>query len=419
MATIWIPMQEGSLLRALQDLFDTTFYQTLESIPIQFRTHTQASVIIQYSESDQVAFDVLVDNDFRIQSGQIASSARIYQIQYVSDLVGVNDLFTGSRCCDTAYINRDPLEKNQVSELWREGIGNAKSLFARTNQYESIDPIYHFAWLTLLLAYQFSFDDALVVARAAMNVPRETWPDDIQFFPAATQLSTKQSEPFKSINPNLFSLYPVVPTYDLIHSLVKDCHVFTAQLRIKDRNEKALEKQIELVSELSKQTGAQLFINDHWECAIKYKVFGIHLGQEDLENADLDLIRLAGLRLGISTHGYYEILVAESIQPSYIALGHIFPTTTKEMPSNPQGLVRLALYQALINSLTSSGTSVPTVAIGGINLENAERVLKTGVSSIAVVRAITQAKNIAQAVSGFKQLIETIRVRDEGAECIS
>lgn len=117
-------------------------------------------------------------------------------------------------------------------------------------------------------------------------------------------------------------------------------------------------------------------------------------------------IQQAGLRLGLSTHGYYEILRAAEFSPSYIALGHIFPTTTKEMPSKPQGLNRLALYQKLI------GDMFPTVAIGGIDLMRAEKVWRTGVSSVAVVRAVTQAEDTQAAVDAFNQLL----VRHEHAK---
>ena len=140
-------------------------------------------------------------------------------------------------------------------------------------------------------------------------------------------------------------------------------------------------------------------MNDYWQLAIDNHAYGVHLGQEDLETADLTAIQQAGLRLGLSTHGYYEILRAAEFAPSYIALGHIFPTTTKDMPSKPQGLNRLALYQKLI------GDAFPTVAIGGIDLSRAERVWRTGVSSVAVVRAVTQADDPAKAIAAFDDIL--------------
>jgi thiamine-phosphate pyrophosphorylase len=95
---------------------------------------------------------------------------------------------------------------------------------------------------------------------------------------------------------------------------------------------------------LGRRYHARLFINDYWRLAIKHQAYGVHLGQEDLETTDLSAIRNAGLRLGVSTHDDMEIDVALAARPSYIALGHVFPTQTKQMPSAPQGLEQLASH---------------------------------------------------------------------------
>jgi len=142
-----------------------------------------------------------------------------------------------------------------------------------------------------------------------------------------------------------------------------------------------------------------LFIDDYWQLAIKHHAYGVHLGQEDIEQADLSLIADAGLRLGLSTHGYYELLRAKQLQPSYIALGHIFPTKTKDMCSDPQGITRLKKYVDLLKG-------IPTVAIGGINLQRAPAVQATGVGSIAVVTAITQAADPQAAVNALSKIVE-------------
>lgn len=114
----------------------------------------------------------------------------------------------------------------------------------------------------------------------------------------------------------------------------------------------------------------------------------------------------AGIRLGLSTHGYYELLRIVQIAPSYIALGHIFPTTTKQMPSKPQGLVRLSLYQKLIDTIPyGSENGVPTVAIGGIDLTNACDVWQCGVSSLAVVRAVTLSNEPQKVIQAFSQIM--------------
>ena len=183
--------------------------------------------------------------------------------------------------------------------------------------------------------------------------------------------------------PFRLGLYPVVDSVAWIERLL-EAGVRTLQLRIKDRRDSEVEDDVIAAIALGRRYHARLFINDYWRLAIKHQAYGVHLGQEDLETTDLSAIRKAGLRLGVSTHDDMEIDIALAARPSYIALGHVFPTQTKQMPSAPQGLEQLARH---IQRLAD----YPTVAIGGISLEKAPAVLATGVGSIAVVSAITQA----------------------------
>ena len=178
-------------------------------------------------------------------------------------------------------------------------------------------------------------------------------------------------------------LYPVVDSVEWIARLL-EVGVRTIQLRIKDREDEAVEPAVIESIALGKRYNARLFINDYWRLAVKHRAYGVHLGQEDLDVANLNAIREAGLRLGVSTHDDHELDRALAIRPSYIALGHIFPTETKAMPSAPQGLTELQRHIARLKG-------VSTVAIGGISLARAPAVLATGVGSIAVVSAITQA----------------------------
>lgn len=178
-------------------------------------------------------------------------------------------------------------------------------------------------------------------------------------------------------------LYPVVDSVIWIERLLA-AGVRTIQLRIKDLPEAAVEQDIAAAIELGKRYQARLFINDYWRLAIQHGAYGVHLGQEDLAIADLDAIHRAGLRLGLSTHDDAELDRALAERPSYIALGHVFPTQTKAMPSSPQGLRELKRHVGRLQN-------VSTVAIGGISLARAPDVLATGVGSIAVVSAITQA----------------------------
>lgn len=210
---------------------------------------------------------------------------------------------------------------------------------------------------------------------------------------------------FPKIDRNKFGLYPVVDDVSWIETLLK-LEVKTIQLRIKNPEQLDLEEQIVKAIELGRQYEAQVFINDYWQLAIKHRAFGIHLGQEDIEIADLQAISDAGICLGLSTHDDSELLKVKALNPSYLALGHIFPTPTKDMPSQPQGLVNLAKNQRLAGD-------TPTVAIGGIDLSVAEQVWQTGVDSIAVVRAITQASNVEKVVTKFAAILSTPREMKE------
>ncbi len=136
--------------------------------------------------------------------------------------------------------------------------------------------------------------------------------------------------------PFRLGLYPVVDSVQWIERLL-DAGVRTLQLRIKDRRDKEVEADVVAAIALGRRYNARLFINDYWRLAIKHQAYGVHLGQEDLQATDLSAIRAAGLRLGVSTHDDMEIDVALAARPSYIALGHVFPTQTKQMPSAPQG----------------------------------------------------------------------------------
>ncbi|EPX1409395.1 thiamine phosphate synthase [Cronobacter sakazakii] len=209
-------------------------------------------------------------------------------------------------------------------------------------------------------------------------------------------------EPLFAPVPRRLGLYPVVDSVEWVTRLL-DAGVRTIQLRIKDKTDAGVEADVAAAIALGQRYHARLFINDYWRLAIKHQAYGVHLGQEDLQTADLNAIRNAGLRLGVSTHDDMEIDVALAVRPSYIALGHVFPTQTKQMPSAPQGLAQLAAHVKRLGDY-------PTVAIGGISLERAPAVLETGVGSIAVVSAITQAPDWRGAT---QRLLELAGVGDE------
>ena len=188
-------------------------------------------------------------------------------------------------------------------------------------------------------------------------------------------------------------LYVIVDSYEWIERLIH-AGVKTLQIRIKDRSPEQAEEEVARCIALAKQHQVRLFVDDFWQLAIKYQAYGVHLGQEDLLTADLNAIQQAGLRLGVSTHNREEIELVLPLRPSYIALGHIFPTQSKIMPSGPQGIANLA---AQVKDLGD----IPTVAIGGITASHFADVLATGVGSIAVISAITQAEDWHSAVKNL------------------
>ena len=161
------------------------------------------------------------------------------------------------------------------------------------------------------------------------------------------------------------------------------CGVRLVQLRIKDQPDANVRAEIKEAKALCERHGAQLVVNDYWQQAIDTGCTFIHLGQGDLDTADLAAIRRAGVRFGISTHDEAELFRALETEPDYIALGPIYPTILKAMAFPPQGLPRLKEWKTKIGKL-------PLVGIGGITLERVAGVLEAGADSAAVVTDITR-----------------------------
>jgi len=258
-------------------------------------------------------------------------------------------------------------------------------------------------WTAALAAFlDCGFDphDALVLAMAwrdgdERNTPHDAWPTDMARFPRVVGLPAAPAQPFPAC-PDALGLYPVLPSAEWVER-VTGFGVKTVQLRRKTAEPGELQREIERSVAAGRKHDAQVFINDHWRAAIEAGAYGVHLGQEDVHTADLHALAAAGVRLGLSTHGYYEILTALHFRPSYIACGAVFATTTKTMPTAPQGLARLTRYLQLLDGV------VPTVAIGGISADVLPAVLATGARSAALVRAVTEAADPAAAVAGLQQ----------------
>ena len=176
--------------------------------------------------------------------------------------------------------------------------------------------------------------------------------------------------------------YLIVDSADWIERLVP-LGVKLVQLRMKSTDEQALRAHIRRAQAVCRDHGCQLIINDHWRLAIEETCDFIHLGQEDLAEADLKAIRAAGLKLGLSTHDEAELMTALDAKPDYIALGPVWPTILKQMKWGPQGVEKLRDWKARIAPL-------PLVAIGGVTAERAPHVLQAGANTAAVVTDITR-----------------------------
>ncbi len=175
--------------------------------------------------------------------------------------------------------------------------------------------------------------------------------------------------------------YPIFDSAAWLERLVP-LGIRLVQLRIKDRPEAALRSEIRAAQAICAAHGCQLVINDYWRLALTEGCDFVHLGQEDLDRADLDAIRAAGLRLGVSTHDDAELDRALALAPDYVALGPVYPTILKQMRFGPQGLERVGAWKRRVGTL-------PLVAIGGLTVERAPGVREAGADMLSVVTDIT------------------------------
>ena len=175
--------------------------------------------------------------------------------------------------------------------------------------------------------------------------------------------------------------YPIVDGADWVRRLLV-AGAKLIQLRIKDRPPEVLRMEIRAALDACRAASAQLVVNDYWEIAIDEGADFVHLGQGDLDGADIESIRAHQLRLGISTNDHAELDRALRFGPDYVALGPIYATRLKAMTFAPQGLGRIGEWKKLIGAR-------PLVAIGGITLERAPLCLAAGADIVSVATDIT------------------------------
>jgi thiamine-phosphate pyrophosphorylase len=177
-------------------------------------------------------------------------------------------------------------------------------------------------------------------------------------------------------------VYPVVDSAEWVARLVP-LGVRLVQLRVKDRPPDDVRRQIRRAKEVCSRSNAQLVVNDYWQLAITEECDFVHLGQGDLDMADIPALRRADIRLGISTHDHAELDRALSLEPDYVALGPIYPTLLKVMPWSPQGLERITEWKQRVGN-------IPLIAIGGLTVERLGGVFAAGADVAAVVTDIVK-----------------------------
>lgn len=175
--------------------------------------------------------------------------------------------------------------------------------------------------------------------------------------------------------------YPIFDHSDWLRRMLP-LGVKLVQLRIKDQPDAVVQREIATSRDLCRAHGAVLVVNDYWQAAINLDCDWIHLGQEDLDQADLPAIRKAGLKLGVSTHDDDELERVLAMAPDYVALGPVYPTILKKMKWHQQGLPRVTEWKARVGD-------TPLVGIGGMSVERAAGVFRAGADIVSAVTDIT------------------------------
>ena len=183
----------------------------------------------------------------------------------------------------------------------------------------------------------------------------------------------------------LARVYPIVDSAAWVKRLAP-LGVRLVQLRIKEQPQERVRGEIREARACCAAAAMQLIVNDHWQLALEAGCDFVHLGQGDLDGADVTALRRAGVRLGVSTHDEGELSRALALQPDYVALGPIYPTLLKAMPWPPQGLERIMQWKRRIGA-------IPLVAVGGLTLERLPGVFAAGADVAAVVTDIVRHLN--------------------------
>lgn len=182
------------------------------------------------------------------------------------------------------------------------------------------------------------------------------------------------------------------------------------QLRDKAASDIALRRSVEELLPQIRSAGAQLILNDRFELASEFEGVGVHLGQTDSDPTEARRRLGPDVLIGWSTHDLVQVEAAQSLPLNYLGFGPIFSAAGKHLspgddraPMDPRGTTLLA--EAV------RASTLPIVAIGGINERNLDDVLRTEVQWVATISTVTQAKDMLATVTRLERRCRTRRHR--------
>ncbi len=213
-----------------------------------------------------------------------------------------------------------------------------------------------------------------------------------------SKILESRMDQFKSID-----IYPVISSEftldrDVISVLkaIAEGGAKIVQLREKNKSKREILELAGKYREITAEFGMLLIINDHVDIALIVGADGVHLGQDDLPVEDARSIA-PDLILGCSTHNFEEIADAEAVGASYINIGPIYPTGTKQVNCDALGTEYL--------SRAAKKTFLPFTVMGGIKERHIPDLKAAGASRIAMVTEITQAEDITRRVKELRKRI--------------
>jgi thiamine-phosphate pyrophosphorylase len=151
------------------------------------------------------------------------------------------------------------------------------------------------------------------------------------------------------------------------------------------------------INDITTTSRTFLIINDRVNVARELNADGVHLGQNDMSVSEARKILGNEKIIGVSTHNIIQARQAQKDGADYIAIGPVYPTTTKDYEPS----IGLEVIQEISREI-----SIPFLAIGAITLDNLDDVLNAGASRVAVCSAIISSKDILSTTKEFKNKLD-------------